>query len=249
MHIPTSSLRAGCEPVVGVAVLAEPRVPSAPPVGPGPSVRPRGALPASPPLARVPPVLPLGEPGRDHHVVLERRRVGVVAMGFEDPGSGPPFIDTNPAPSLNSAPPPGSGATRPLYRRPSWMKSIDRSTSSSPTMGSHSNEAHGTSDPRTGQRRSSVPRSSGRWGSRGARPPLPPAWTRHERSSEKDQQPRQQRGGDSTVLIRFQRFQRGSNAWRAAPRPSASRASTWTRCSALFSGTWIIPVGRMTPAI
>jgi len=42
--------------------------------------------------------------------------------------SGPPFIDTNQAPSLNSGPPPGTGATLPQYRRPLWMNSIDRDT-------------------------------------------------------------------------------------------------------------------------
>ena len=42
--------------------------------------------------------------------------------------SSPPFIDTNQAPSANSCPPPGTGATFPRYRRPPWMKSIERST-------------------------------------------------------------------------------------------------------------------------
>jgi len=42
--------------------------------------------------------------------------------------SGPPFIDTNQAPSANSGAPPGTGPTVPRYRRPSWMNSIERST-------------------------------------------------------------------------------------------------------------------------
>ena len=45
--------------------------------------------------------------------------------------SGPPLIETNQAPSMNSGPPPGTGATFPRYRRSRWMNSMERTTSTS----------------------------------------------------------------------------------------------------------------------